>query len=210
MKKNALPLLPLLGDLQPADFYLEDEEIFDRKNFFEGNTSYQQCANLILRECKLEKVMIQKSVLERLECQNVVFDKCDFSNLECIAASFHRVHFKQCKLTGTNFSESFFKDCTFENCLADFASFSGANMKVVHFSDCQINESEFYELTWKNLLLTNNQIAGSNWFHTKMNGLDLRGNRFDKIAFSQDCLPGVLVDQEQALIIAAGLGMIIE
>ncbi|EAG2278185.1 hypothetical protein B1N78_16210, partial [Listeria monocytogenes] len=135
---------------------------------------------------------------------------CDFSNLECFGASFHRVHFKQCKLTGTNFAESYFRDCTFEDCVANFASFSNTNLGTMLFRQCQLNDSEFYEMDWKHLTLQENQLNNSNWFHTKLATLDFRTNQFQKIALSFEHLRGLTVDQEQALVIAAGLGLVID
>ena len=132
-KKIVLPLPPLLSALEPQDFYLEEELLFEGA-FFEGDDySYDACKNLILKQCHFKKVTMQKTRLSQWECQNVLFENCDFSNLECFGASFHRVHFKQCKLTGTNFAESYFRDCTFEDCVANFASFSNTNLRTMLF-----------------------------------------------------------------------------
>ncbi len=75
---------------------------------------------------------------------------------------------------------------------------------------CQCNDSEFTEVDWKHLTLEENQLNNSNWFHTKLASLDFRSNHFEKIALSMAQLKGLVVDQEQALIIAAGLGLVID
>ncbi|MDU4622984.1 MAG: pentapeptide repeat-containing protein [Enterococcus gallinarum] len=209
-KKQPDPLLPIIEYSETKDFYLEDEEIFEQAFFTETDASYDACTGLILKQCHLKKVTMQKTRLEHWECQNVFFENCDFSNMECLGASFHQVHFKNCKLTGTNFAESYFRDCTFESCVGNFASFSNTNLKTIRFAECQLNDTEFYEVQWKNLQLPHNQLTNSNWFRTKLYQLDLRTNPFQKIALSQELLRGLIVDQEQALVIAAGLGLVID
>ncbi len=87
------------------------------------------------------------------------------------------------------------------------ASFSSTNLKAVSFDHCQLEDSEFYEVTWKNLFLSDNQLTGSNWFRTSLKGLDFTTNFFTAIALSQDSLAGLIVNQEQALVIAQALGL---
>ena len=78
------------------------------------------------------------------------------------------------------------------------------------FRKGKLNDSEFYEMDWKHLSLQENQLNNSNWFHTKLATLDFRTNQFQKIALSFEQLRGLTVDQEQALVIAAGLGLAID
>ena len=51
------------------------------------------------------------------------------------------------------------------------------------------------------------QLTGSNWFRTSLKGLDFTTNFFTTIALSQDYLAGLIVNQEQALVIAQALGL---
>lgn len=208
--KQRQPLAPVLPPAQTTDFFLADEQLFDALLAEDFDYSYLTCKNLMLKNSRLEKVVMQKTRLEYFECSNVIFHKCDLANLEAIGASFHQVVFDQCKLTGTNFAESYLRDCRFTNCVANFSSFSNTNLKTVTFTDCELKDSEFYEMTWKNLELKKNQISGSNWFRTPLSGLDFTSNTFSKISLSQENLRGLKVDQEQALVIALGLGLLIE
>lgn len=205
------PIAPLLPQLTEADFIsLEDEVIIEGLKLKEQDLSYQDSRNLVFRECQFEKITMNRNHLERFECSNVIFDHCDLSNTEWIGASFHQVHFRQCKLTGTNFAESYLRDCFFEECLADYTSFSATNQKVVTFQQTSLNNTEFVEVTWNNLLFNGCSLTGSSWFHTKLADLDLRQSTFEKIAFSQELLKGLHVTTEQAVTIAAGLGLVIE
>lgn len=205
--KKIEPIPPSLPLLTKGEFYLEDEEIFSGLLINGGNQSYLDAKNMVLRESHIQKLTMQKTVLRHFECSNVIFEKCDFSNLEWIGGSFHQVVFHQCKLTGTNFAESYLRDCTFTDCIASMASFSSTNLKAVSFDHCQLEDSEFYEVTWKNLFLSDNQLTGSNWFRTSLKGLDFTTNFFTAIALSQDSLAGLIVNQEQALVIAQALGL---
>lgn len=59
----------------------------------------------------------------------------------------------------------------------------------------------------KTFFLSDNQLTGSNWFRTSLKGLDFTTNFFTAIALSQDSLEGLIVNQEQALVIAQALGL---
>ncbi|MCA5012332.1 MULTISPECIES: pentapeptide repeat-containing protein [unclassified Enterococcus] len=208
IKKPTAPILPQLT--QTEFISLDDEIIIEGLALKEQDLSYQDLRNLVFRECHFDKLTMNRNHLERFECSNVIFEHCDFSNTEWLGASFHQVHFRRCKLTGTNFAESYLRDCTFEDCLADYASFSATNQKVVHFNQTSLNDTEFVEVVWNNLLFEECSLTGSNWFHTKLKELDLRKSTFEKIAFSQELIKGLKVTTEQAVIIAAGLGLSIE
>ena len=205
--KKIEPIPPSLPLLTKGEFYLEDEEIFSGLLINGGDQSYLDAKNMVLRESHIQKLTMQKTVLRHFECSNVIFEKCDFSNLEWIGGSFHQVVVDKSKLTGKNFSESYIRDCTFTDCIASMASFSSTNLKAVSFDHCQLEDSEFYEGTWKNLFLSDNQLTGSNWFRTSLKGLDFTTNFFTAIALSQDSLAGLIVNQEQALVIAQALGL---
>ncbi|MEB7842313.1 pentapeptide repeat-containing protein [Enterococcus lactis] len=205
--KKIEPIPPSLPPLTKEDFYLEDEEILSGLLINGGDQSYLDAKNMVLRESHVQKLTMQKTALRHFECSNVIFEKCDLSNLEWIGGSFHQVVFHQYKLTGTNFAESYLRDCTFTDCIASMASFSSTNLKAVSFDHCQLEDSEFYEVTWKNLFLSDNQLTGSNWFRTSLKGLDFTTNFFTAIALSQDYLAGLIVNQEQALVIAQALGL---
>ncbi|MDH6363407.1 uncharacterized protein YjbI with pentapeptide repeats [Enterococcus sp. PF1-24] len=208
--KKVTPISPILPKLTENFLDVEEEMLFDGNLFFQQDVSYASGSNIIFRGCQLDHVTLRNSRFERFECSNVVFDHCDLSNAEWLAASFHQVVFKNCKLIGTNFAESYLRDCQFIDCLGEFTSFSHGNLKVVTFENCQLSRSEFFEVDWKNLLLKNCNLDDSSWFHTKLQGLDFRSNHFQWIALSLELLRGLQVNQEQAIVIATGLGLVIE
>ncbi|MTD37528.1 hypothetical protein GIX45_02545 [Erwinia sp. CPCC 100877] len=209
--KQLQPIAPILPPLTAVDFLsLDDELVIEGISLQEQELSYQDFRNLIFRESQFEKLVMNRNHLERFECSNVRFKNCDFSNTEWLGASFQQVHFQRCKLTGTNFAESYLRDCLFEDCLADYSSFSSTNLKMVHFKQTSLNDSEFVAVKWTKFQMSECSLTGSNWFHTKLNGFDLRTNTFDKIGLSQEWLNGLKVTAEQAVTIAAGLGLIIE
>lgn len=209
--KLKYPESPNLPNLINSEFIsLEDEAIIEGMHLKSQDLSYQDVNNLVFKACRFEKVTMNRNHLKNFECSNVIFDRCDFSNTEWIGGSFLQVHFHQCKLTGTNFAESYLRDCLFENCLADYASFSSSNAKVVHYKKSSLNSTEFFEMEWKHLSLNDCSLTDSNWFRTTLKDLDFSKNTFQKIALSQELLRGVKVSPEQALIISAGMGMVIE
>lgn len=205
-----VPLSPKLPALTTGEFFLEDEAIVSGIKVENKDQNYISAQNIVLREFELKHFIMQNTQLERFECSNVIFDHCDFSNLSWLGASFHQVIFRQCKLVGTNFAESYLRDCVFDDCLINFASFSHTKLNTVSFNHCALNEAEFNEVKWKNLTIQNNQLTRSSWFFTNLAGLDLSTNSFENIALSQELLKDLKVNQEQAITIARGLGLVIE
>lgn len=210
MKKNTRILSPQIPELESAAFQPEDEALFENLKFSDADQSRSTVTNLIIRESCLEKVTMTNSRLERFETANVIFEKCDFSNSELPGASLHQTEFRQCRLIGTNFAESWLRDVHFTDCLLDYASFANTNLKSVAFTNCRLRSAEFYDISWQNLQLLENDLHDTNWLRTKLGGLTFIGNRFDKLGLSADQLKGLTVDPAQALILAAGLGLIIE
>jgi uncharacterized protein YjbI with pentapeptide repeats len=209
MKKKT-PLAPMLPPLTELDYLvLEDELTVEGIHLANQDLSYQDTHSLLLREAIFTRVTMNRNHFSHFECSNVRFEHCDFSNTEWIGGSFHQVVFHQCKLTGTNFAESYLRDCVFEDCLGDYASFSSANLKQVQFEKTSLVDSEFYDLTWKNLTLEHANLSGSNWMRTSLQGLDFTANTFETLLFSPDRLKGLTVTPEQGLLLVSSLGLII-
>lgn len=208
--KNKNPLKPIFTELKEVDYiYMEDEGLIENILVKNQDLNFQENRNIFIKETILEKVMMTHSRLKQLEVSNVLFDRCDFSNSEWIGASFHSVHFKQCKLTGTNFAESYLRDCFFEDCIIDYGSFSFSNQKMVVFEHTSLKQAEFFEMIWKDLYFSDCELSDSNWFNTSLTGLDLTKTTFEKIAFSKELVYGLQVTTEQAIIIAMELGLVI-
>lgn len=212
MKKIKKPIQPKLSPatLLPFTGYLETEELIVNQLLQEQDFSYQEAQSVGFQTCQISKTNFSGCQLTSFEAQDVLFDHCDFSNAVMIGGSFHRVIFKNCKLTGTNFAESLLKDCQFIECINDFSSYSYGNLKIVQFQDCSLKDSDLHEVRWQHLELVNCALTGSSWFNTELANLNLATCQFDKIALSQDLIKGLTVNQEQALIIALGFGLIID
>jgi uncharacterized protein YjbI with pentapeptide repeats len=200
---------PNLPTLHAESFFLENEKVFSSINSEGGELSGDAARNMILKNSRIKKLIMHSTELELFECSDVIFENCDFSNLEWIRGSFQRVIFKDCKLIGVNFAEGFLRDCQFIDCIANLASFSDTKIKDVQFQNCRLTGADFYGLDWKNLGFSGSDLSESSWFKTKLAGLDLTGNEFEQIGLSMELLRGLIVDQEQAITIARGLGVII-
>lgn len=207
MRKIMEPVLPKLIE---EVFYLDDEETIQGILSTDIDQSNGLAKNVIVKNSRFKKLTMCKTTLERFECSDVIFENCDLSNLDCFGGSFHRVIFKQCKLIGSNFAESFFRDCQFEESVIKMASFSSTNLKSVRFTQCNLEDTDFYGVKWKNLFLEQNDLTGTNWHKTSMKDLNFSSNQFTKIGLSLDLLEGLIVNQEQALAILSGLGLVVE
>ncbi|MCB5952053.1 pentapeptide repeat-containing protein [Enterococcus sp. BWT-B8] len=207
-KKRIVPILPAgLTENSPT---FEDESIIETIYIENQRVDGADFHHLFFKESYFKRLQISSGFLKQFECINVIFENCDFSNTEWIGAGFHQVEFRQCKLTGTNFAESYLKDCLFTDCMLDYASFAASTMKVVHFAASSLRQSDFSEIDWQYLRLTDCTLTQSQWFHTLLKNLDLSKNQFDTIATSPESIHGVIVNAEQALILAETLGIIVK
>ncbi len=209
MKKRE-PLQPRIPRILSDEIILpEDEGFYQQLLLADQDFSYLEIDQLCFQQSHIKKTKLLNMRLTKFECMDVQFENCDLSNVEWIAGSFHRVIFKNCKLTGSNFAESVLHDCQFIDCVCNYTSFNYAQLKIVHFQETSLLEAEFSEIKWTYLTLDKSNLTGTTWFHTLLNGLDFSHCSFEKIAFSQETIRGLTVNQEQAIVLALGLGIIL-
>lgn len=189
---------------------LKDEDLLVCYQIDELDYTNQVVNFVALDTCRVSKTLFINSTLKSFEVQDTIFDHCDFSNTEMIGSSFHRVIFKNCKLTGANFAEGMLVDCQFIDCVADFSTFSYTNLKIVSFTESSLRESDFFEMKWQHLQFDHCELTASSWFNTSLAGLNLANSSFEKLAFSQELLRGLTINQEQAITIALGMGINID
>ncbi|MFC0233714.1 pentapeptide repeat-containing protein [Vagococcus entomophilus] len=208
-KDPLLPKIPHSLQLGEID-YLKDEQHLFQLELKDENWVGLDTSQVYFQQTLLNKCLFSGSHFTRFECMDVIFNHCDLSNVEWIGGSFHRIIFKNCKLTGCNFAESTLRDCQFIDCMMDYCSFNYTTMKSVSFQENSLKDSEFSEVTWQHLFFYKNKLTGSTWFQTKLAGLNFSTCTFEQIILSKELLRGLTVNQEQAITIALGFGLLLD
>jgi uncharacterized protein YjbI with pentapeptide repeats len=185
----------------------EDIEGFYFEDGFMGG---HQAKRLEFHGCKFERCRFAPADIKYLYFVDALFVSCDFSNMRFHGAGFQRARFVDCRCTGADFSECVLSQVRFENCLMDYANLSMSKLTGVQFADCSCVQAAFDSLKLKDAALSGCRLNESEWLHTLLNGIDLRGNDLTAIRIDPADLRGAIISPEQALILAALLGVVIK
>ncbi len=171
-----------------------------------------------------EKIIAIGAAIQYKEFEGCVFKQCDFSNsdfanstfsdcefincnvsmLQVNNTAFQSVAFKNCKVLGIQFHQcsDFLFAVNFEDCILDFASFSGKKMPKTKFISCSLKETVFVgtnltsavfdQCNLENAAFNETQLAGADLttaFHYKINP---EFNPMKKAKFSSSGIIGLL------------------
>lgn len=140
---------------------------------------------------------------------DVIFEECDLSNCDLRECVFHRCIFKKCRLTGIDLSFGTFCDVVFQHCQCAYANLNGTKWERCLLDSCMFRESAIHELKWKDLNIHACDLTGSEFFHTKLAGLDLSDSNIEGITVELKDLRGLIVNSMQAVSLSQLLGLII-
>ncbi|MCH3960752.1 MAG: pentapeptide repeat-containing protein [Solobacterium sp.] len=157
-------------------------------------------------ECTFAKIIFLGK-MDKMEFADVIFDHCDFSNISMQECCFRRVQFLHCRLTGCDMSGSSLTDTEMKECQGEYL-----NLNCTGLNDCSWQETLFKEASFAMMKIKHLEIKGCNftrseWADTKMKDLDLSDSIIDGIAVNAENLKGVIVNAEQAVVMAKLLGI---
>ena len=187
-----LESLELLENETFADLDLEGHDILGKELY--------RCT---FRSVKLPEVRLDKSVFE--QCK---FIDSDLTRVKAVGASFHGVRFEHCKLLGVELSNlAANPDVFFDECNLRYASFGGLNLRNTKLHRCQLQEASFHETS-----LIDASFDGSDLSSAAFSRCDLAGADFSNAVgvyfeAAQNCVKGVRIPVETAVMMAQALGM---
>ena len=117
------------------------------------------------------------------------------------------MEFKDCRMIGTNFSESSMHYVRMDGCSGSYLNASYVMLKNAIFQNCKLDHSFFQYVKLQNLEFEGIDFTGASFAETPMNGLDLSSCKLDRMSVSMDKLKGLTVTTEQALDFIALLGL---
>ncbi|MGE9878193.1 MULTISPECIES: pentapeptide repeat-containing protein [Bacillus amyloliquefaciens group] len=163
---------------------------------------------------RAEKVIFRNTVFtdvsfRHMECTDVLFDKCDVSNADFSRSIIHRTAFQHSKLLGLNLADSAMRHVRFEDCLANYSSFSYSNMKHVRFDTCALTESEWNDAVLEYTDLDVCDLNGANFIGTSLFNMDISTCTFDHLHVSLEKLKGCRISPSHAITFAEALGAIV-
>jgi fluoroquinolone resistance protein len=187
----------------------------------------------LLHENKtFEKVVYTGEIIRGREFQDCTFNQCDFSGSEFLGCKFidcvfdgcnlsllklgntalQSVAFTACKILGVNFYEcsDFLFSVAFDNCIIDFASFSGKKMlkttfvksslKETSFAQAILTGSKFEQCDLSGTIFNRTDLSSVNFVTAYHYTIDPEINILKKAVFSSDGLAGLLVKHQLKIV----------
>jgi uncharacterized protein YjbI with pentapeptide repeats len=145
------------------------------------------------------------------------FRGTDLTLAEFTASAFENCTFVRCRLAGARFAEcklvgSVFVDCTLERLDVDrgdwsFVDLAGADLRHTRFDGVRLVEADLSGVRAERAVLTGCVLDRARLDRADLTRADLRGSRFDVLDPNATRLAGAVVDWDQALVVAASLGL---
>ena len=169
----------------------------------------QELTAMTFSECVFTSVVFTGKA-RGCELADVIFEHCDFSNIDMRETTTRRVIFDRCRLTGTDLEDSRFEDTEFRNCELSYANLSASKFRRVILKDSNFQDSSFTMAEFKDTDIDHCNFNDAEFLNTSLAGLDLSTSSIERITCSTDAFKGVYVNTEQAVAIAAILGVIVK
>lgn len=163
--------------------------------------------------------------LREVVTQGVVFDACDFSGAQLNASSHHASGFLNCRMRGVSLFDASFQACKmlgsdFTECRWALRLIEGGDWSYTTLRYAGLSGLRLDRVKWVEADLMGADLRGSTFRDgdlsravlTKalLGGADLRGARLDGIRTVTVDWSEVRVDVAQAILLAEGLGAVVE
>lgn len=203
-KKKIKP--PIIRSTQEITSLSEAEDDLHIEGIRLRDTEIKEITAVSLSECELDHVVFSHDAAS-VTFMDVLFTGCDFSNAVFDEAMFRRCWFVRCRMLGTSFIKSTFHDVTIEECMCDYANFSGSRWENAELKNSRFADAAFSMCTLKNWYSGRSMFEHAEFADTSLSGIDFSDSIIDGIVVKAADLPGVTVNKDQAAAFAALLGM---
>ena len=157
-------------------------------------------------ESKYQK-LIDYVKFNGIDITNSLFEMSNLSNIALLDHTYNNIKFINRNLLGTTFIDSYLDNIEFINCNLKYSNFSGTNLKYIKFNNCNLEDAIFNETKWKNLSFSDSNINNCEFQKTKLENLDLSDTEFTTLKIDSQKIKGLILNMNQALIIANLLGI---
>ena len=198
-RKRGGPASEALETVEGADWYGRDisGESHTRIAFVDLDLTEVQDRGATFTECTFRRARFNVSVHV-----DAAFVNCTFVN-----CSFFDARFTDCKLVGSTFDR-----CTFDVMQVaggnwSHVSLAGADLRRASFRGTRLREADLTGVRCQGAPLRDVDLSGALLHGAKLAGCDLRGSDLSALDPNVVELRGAIVTYEQALVVAAALGL---
>jgi uncharacterized protein YjbI with pentapeptide repeats len=184
----------------------EEEEVLTDAVLQGGDAMGASLYGLEGKRCQFTGCRLAGADLERSSWDDTVFTDCDRSGVSFRDAGLRNVRFVRCKLVGARFQEALLQQVDFTDCTGTYVSFQGARLK-----SCALTGGTFAEAAFSDTKLQKFRCATdftrAEFSKTPLSGVDFTACDLSGARYSLDCLRGAVVTSQQAVELAALLGV---
>lgn len=157
-------------------------------------------------ECKFENVTIHQQ-MKASTFVDVIFEHCDLSNADFHECVFRRCIFNNCRMTGMDLINTSFTDVQLIGCQCTLINLSDSRWNKAYWKQCIFVDAALNMMKLKDVYIDTCDFAGCEIQDTSLSNIDLSTSNIDNIVVVPECLKGVIVNAEQAIILAQLLGI---
>lgn len=185
-------------------------------NMLKENTFYNKKVSLnetieiediTFDSCYFDKISFNTIKLDNVFFIDCVFNKCDLSNYEFFKTNMTRCEFINCKLVGTSFIESVLYDIRITDSMCKYINLSNSKCHNIIIKESNLEKGIFRSLDIKNWILDESDFTGAEFFKTKLKDIDFSNCTILGINIDLDSIKGMVVNEEQAMLLSVLLGI---
>jgi hypothetical protein len=160
--------------------------------------------------CMFINCRFQDCLFEGVSFLNCYFKNCDFSFMNMHQSSFTCCEIVESKLTGLNLSFGVLNNVLIRTSGCRYVNLSDTKMTVAKFVSCDMTSANVDKARLKDSEFVQCNMSEMNICGTSFDGMNLRGNRLDKLIFMGGELQGATVDSAQAIALIRMIGIKVE
>lgn len=191
-------------EIQPYPGILPSDGKFRDYEFDNTTLRFDFCEEF--NGCRFKKIRFTGD-FSKTTFVDCLFDQCDLSNLPLSKSQFIRVRFENCKGTGSTLRQSRFKAVLYTQCVFDLSDFSESTFEHVRFLDSRFGDSAFQQVQQTDFVTEKIDFTETDFTGMRLAGMDLSSCILDGMRVSPDKLKGLCVNEQQAVALAALLGV---
>lgn len=206
------PALEAVHSLNASHYAtLADGDELEQMLFVNVDFQFDGIAKVAFSGCVFSKCSFTENTDTRHDFVDCLFEGCDLASACFSDSSFFRCSFTLCRTVGTNFSNSSLRHSLFSQCQMKYANFGQSKLTWVKMQNNDLSNASFGDAQLKQFLFDNCILSGVEFFHTSLNGIDLRSSQIDGIILGDRSeIVGAIVTPLQACELALLLGVIIK
>jgi len=181
-----------------VDLIINDQEI----NF--------EIRDIEINGCNFINVDFSKYPLKNINLIDCIFEKCNLSNSEFFNNSIHRCIFDKCNLVGCDFISSSLQDISIFDTKGNYINFSDSKIRHFEIKNSVAKEGRFVRVIFEEILFDEVDFDGCEFLNTKLKDIDFSSCNLQNIGVSSNDVRGVIVNEEQALMLVNLLGIIVK